>query len=138
MLSPALLVTLAGTVYGQNPDQLDIFRAADVTPNILLLLDTSCSMGDIIQPFTDCPQYVVDYAPASMGQLAKYQQLQAVLAECTSQTDGLIHQWSSRVNFGMMEFTSGQIQLDAEFGSTENQLVTAALNLGHISGTPMT
>jgi hypothetical protein len=142
MMSPVLLVTLAGAVYGQYPQDIDIFRAADVTPNIMLLLDNSCSMQDTIQPFTDCPQYITDYAPTSGGALAKWQQLQAVLVECTNPTDGIIHQWVSKVNFGMMSFTTCPpswgpcTPILADFGSTEAQLVTGALGNSFIGDTP--
>lgn len=157
-MGPAMLLTLSGLVTGQYPDQLDLFRAADVTPQILLLLDTSGSMGDIIQPYTYCPAWVTANLPAPCNTspppppppfpgsqcyaLSKSQQVRAVLTGCQTPTDGLIHTWSSRVNFSLWEFGGSNlgpvIKNDAEFGSSEAALTAAANGLGYNGGTPMT
>jgi hypothetical protein len=145
MMTPALVVSLAGAAFGQFPDQLDLFRAADTKPEIMLLLDTSCSMGDTIQPITYCPYYAAAYTGGDLA-LAKYQQLQAILTGCVDATDGLIRQWVQRVDFSIAAFGTDTCPYDplcgveeyASFGSTESQLDAAALRMGYLGDTPMT
>src|SRR5262249_28263027 len=130
---------------GQYPEQLDIFRAADVQPQIMLLLDTSCSMGDTIQQNLICSYYRTSQSLGAVA-LNKYQQPQAVLTGCDHQSDGLIRTWDNRVNFAIAAFGLNScpqtnlcgVDLYAEFGSTQNQLEAAAFRMNAIGVTPMT
>ena len=67
MLQSALVLVAAGGVVAQTyPDQLDILRGADTTPQIELVLDTSGSMtnaGNLVT--STCEWYYRQYVGAT-------------------------------------------------------------------------
>lgn len=122
MLSSAVL-TLLTAAY---PDALDHLRAGDVVPQVALLLDRSCSMGEA-GPTSNCSWFANIYNSGSLA-FNKNEQLKAVLTGCLTSTDGILDTWADRVNFSMYEFGSGTT-MRAAFGSTLPQLEAAALAL---------
>ncbi len=130
MLHSALVIVAAGSAVAQTtyPDQLDILRAADTTPQIELLLDTSGSMGTQNPALdTTCSWYYnneTTYAPDPDYPLLRLEMLKAVLIGCETGTDGIIDKWGDQVVFAIREFGGGRTNIRADF-VTSNQPVDA-------------
>ena len=128
------------------PDQLDILRAADTTPQIQLLLDSSGSMRSGTAP-TVCTYYPTaqsnmlgSFQSGSTWYLSRADQLKAALTGCRSATDGILDLWSDRVLFSVREFGGGRTGLLAPFDpslSNLGDLETAVLNLAASGATPL-
>jgi hypothetical protein len=168
MLNTALLLTASGLLTGQAtyPDELDILRGADTTPQIELVLDASGSMtwSESIQS-TSCSHYYAQNRATNDGlissccgngwsgraaanplyPLASFEMLQAILTGCTSANDGIIDQWAHKVMFAVREFgggntCAGRINLLANFDPTlQNKvaLETAVQTMQFGGRTPM-
>lgn len=151
MLNTALVAAVAGGLLGQTyPDQLDILRGADTTPQMELVLDTSGSMGPSFGlHHTVCSHYF-DSLPSNVRSsrtqnfLSRMDILKAVLTGCRSASDGILDRWGSRVNFSISEFGGSRIQLIsvpsggvAEFGTPAANLDAAVLALQEGGGTPL-
>lgn len=115
-MSSLVLLSLLTAAY---PDALDHLRAGDVVPQVALLLDRSCSMGEA-SGGKACPWYISAYNGGSTS-MNKNKQLKAVLTGCETSTDGILDKWSSKLNFAIYEFGTGTT-LRADFGSTLPQL----------------
>ncbi|MEO1234476.1 MAG: hypothetical protein AAFZ18_36845 [Myxococcota bacterium] len=142
-ISAATGLALAGQPL---PDQLDILRGADTTPQIQLLLDSSCSMGWNPAPSV-CTFYpssqstmIGSYESGGTWFLSRTDQLKAALTGCREEGDGILDLWSSRVLFSIREFGGGRQGLLAPFDPTlSNQaaLESAVLGLPASGGTPL-
>lgn len=142
-ISGAAAVVLAGQPL---PDQLDILRGADTTPQIQLLLDSSCSMGWSAAP-SICTYYPTaqsnllgSYQSGSTWYLSRTDQLKAALTGCRANDDGILDAWASRVLFSIREFGGSRRGLLSPFDPTlTNQaaLESAVLNLPASGGTPL-
>lgn len=142
--SAAVLLALAG---GQPlPDQLDILRGADTTPQIQLVLDTSGSMGGGAAPSV-CTHYP-NWQPTLRGSyrsggtwyLSRTDQLKAALTGCRTDGDGILDLWSDRVLFAIREFGGARTGLLEGFDPTlsnKPQLETAIRDLLASGGTPL-
>jgi hypothetical protein len=135
MLANIILLAL-NTSAGQTPDVLDIFRTQP-SANILLLLDSSCSMGPIYGRLpTTCSWFGANYNAGSTN-LSKNQAVRASLIGCTSATDGVLDKWAGTLNFSVAHF-GNSVSLLAPFGSTSSALQTAVNGLAVNGSTPMT
>ena len=163
MLNTAVLLTAGGLLTGQAfyPDELDILRGADTTPQIELVLDSSGSMAFVSSlQATSCSYYYSNFQAANdavrgygrsatdpLYPLVRFEMLQAALTGCQTATDGVIDQWSNRVMFAIREFggldsfcLGPRIALRANFDPTlSNQaaLEAAVLALNPLGMTPM-
>lgn len=128
------------------PDQLDILRGADTTPQIQLLLDSSCSMGWDPAPSV-CTHYPTaqstlrgSYQSGSTWYLSRVDQLKAALTGCRTAEDGVLDLWSSRVLFSIREFGGSRTGVLSPFDPTLANLAsleTAVMNLPASGGTPL-
>ncbi len=157
MLSTAALsVAIAGTVIGY-PDQIDILRGADTTPQINLVLDTSCSMGFTGAgewEISNCSHYIATRSAnfinsqtiSSVTYLTRIDQLKAALTGCHDAADGILDAWSQRVMFAVSQFGSDGFTartglvtggaFDPNFANL-SALETAVFSLPASGGTPM-
>lgn len=132
---------------GQFPDELDILRSQDTTPQIQLLLDSSCSMGwDPVQ--SDCNDYPnrqtafgsQTFQSQGIWYLSRVDQLKAALTGCQSASDGILDVWEDQVYFSAREFGGSRTGLIAPF-STElgdaSEVQNAVMNLPASGGTPL-
>jgi hypothetical protein len=150
MLNTVLVVALAGGLPSQltrYPDQIDILRGADTTPQIELVLDTSGSMTWPCSP-TVCGYYFNTINNSCGGgafSLRKIDMLKASLTGCTSTGDGVLDKWDNRVLFAIREFggsrgTASDPGLRASFDitfSNHTALENAVLALPASGGTPL-
>ncbi len=109
MLQSALvIVAMGGAVAQTYPDQLDILRGADTTPQIELVLDTSCSMGPMSPNLTStCDWYFnnnISATPVAGNPMTRLELVKAVLTGCHGPTDGVLDQWANSVLFAIREF----------------------------------
>ena len=117
MLQSALvIVALGGAVAQTYPDQLDILRGADTTPQIELVLDSSGSMEESSPLLnnncdwfynlpTNRSRALFNSNPAVPGnQMTRLDLLKAVLTGCQSATDGVLDVWANSVIFAVREF----------------------------------
>lgn len=128
------------------PDQLDILRGADTTPQIALVLDSSCSMGWDPAPSV-CTHYPNaqttlrgSYQSGGTWYLSRVDQLKAALTGCRSASDGILDAWASRVLFSVSEFGGGRTGLLSPFDPSLANLAaleTAVMNLPASGGTPL-
>lgn len=152
MLYTALVVAIGGGLASQTPltvdypDQIDILRAADTTPQILLLLDSSCSMGpeSYYSGCTPsiCSWYVSNrsFADCSGSSMSSNDMVKASLTGCTSDQDGILDKWDRRALFAIQEFGGSRTGLLENFDPTfsnHNALENAVFNLDDNGGTPM-
>jgi hypothetical protein len=112
MLNTSVAALFAAGLAGQTyPDQLDILRGSDVTPQIELVLDTSGSM--VTERFVTNCSFFGSTVPGSFNgvgwQLDRLQLLQAALTGCQTPNDGILDEWSSRVLFAVRAFDSSNI-----------------------------
>ncbi len=159
MLQSALImVAVGGGVVAQAyPDELDILRGADTTPQIQLVLDTSCSMG--FGPITNgCSHYytqVLNNSPLAGNPMTRLELLKAVLTGCQTANDGIFDTWADQVIFSVREFggsgSNPRLNVVAEFfgsnqptdddgiptGSSLTVLETAVETLSPSGGTPL-
>lgn len=144
MLNTALIVAVAGGVTAQTyPDELDILRGADTTPQIELVLDSSGSMG--WAPATTACRYMYEnvlgyWSPLNIYALNRLEMVQAVLTGCQSANDGILDQWAGQVMFAVREFEGNSTALLANFNPALNNgpsLEAAVLSLSPGGGTPL-
>ena len=128
------------------PDQLDVLRNGDTTPQIQLLLDSSCSMGwDPVASV--CSYYplaqnnlIGSFQSSGTWYLSRVDQLKAALTGCRSSNDGILDQWATRALFAIREFGGGRTGIIAPFDPTLSNLSTleaAVINLPASGGTPL-
>ena len=137
MLQSALVIVAAGSAVAQTtyPDQLDVLRAADTTPQIELVLDTSGSMAfsSGIQN-TTCSWYYnneTEYDPDPNYPLLRIEMLKAVLLGCETESDGLLDRWGNDVIFAIREFGGTRTLLRADFfgGPTDAEGIPVGTNI---------
>lgn len=147
MLSSLHTVWILASVPAQPlPDQLDILRGADTTPQIQLVLDTSGSMASGAAP-TVCSHYPSaqptmygSYYSGGSWYLSRTDQLKAALTGCRTADDGILDLWSDRVVFSVREFGGSRTGLLEGFDPTlgnKTQLESAVMNLLASGGTPL-
>ena len=128
------------------PDELDILRGADTTPQIQLVLDTSCSMQQDAAP-SACTYYptaqanlIGSYQSGGTWYLSRLDQLKAALVGCRTAGDGIFDRWSSRVLFSIREFGGSRTGLlegfDPSFGN-QADLEAATFGLPASGSTPL-
>src|SRR5262249_46526062 len=103
-------------------------------------LDTSCSMGPQDPKMsTVCNYYANLYAGGSTT-MTKIDTMKAALTGCQSANDGLLQQWSDKVNFAVWKFTTspGSISRVSDFGASLGTMQTSILALSNGGNTPMT
>ena len=102
MLSTALTLLALGGATAQDrlPDQLDLLRGADRTPQLKLLLDLSYSMA-LGHASSPCAWYLGQLGRAPTDTLNRIEQLVAVLTGCRSPNDGIIDRWASQIVFSV-------------------------------------
>lgn len=135
MFGPNLFALALNLAAGQTPDVLDLFKT-DPSANVLLLLDSSCSMGAAYGRMpSSCGWFASTYNGGNTN-LSKNDMVKASLIGCTSSTDGILDRWGLRMNFAIWNFggTVGQL---APFGSTLTALQSAVSSLPASGGTPM-
>lgn len=109
MLSSVLTLLALGSGVGQPlPDQLDILRGADRTPQVMLLVDLSGSMRFGHEP-SDCSHYLATRGsalqnPQGANGLSRIDQLIAVLTGCQAANDGILDRWAPRMIFAATSF----------------------------------
>ncbi|MFO0723749.1 MAG: hypothetical protein U1E65_08215 [Myxococcota bacterium] len=132
----SLLTTLT---LAQLPDALDHLKSANITPNVGLLLDASCSMGGSGTIPTTCNWFAAGYN-SGKTKLNKNQVMRAVLVGCETASDGILDKWAGQVNFSIFDFgrSTSDATLRAPFGSTLSTLETAAMSVPASGSTPMT
>lgn len=141
------IATAALTLAAQPlPDQLDILRGGDTTPQIQLLLDSSGSMASGAAPSV-CSHYPMvqsnlrgSYQSGGIWYLSRTDQLKAALTGCRASDDGILDTWAERVAFSIREFGGSRTGLLAAFDpSLENltQLESAVLGLPASGTTPL-
>ena len=135
------------------PDQSDILRTVDTTPQIQLLLDSSCSMGWDPAP-SICEYYATTRSAARKLQrgsfrasngtwyLVRLDQLKAALTGCRSTSDGILDLWNQEALFSVREFGGNRkgIVGNAVFnpdGQVLDDLENAVLRLPASGGTPL-
>ena len=137
---------VASLYSGQFPDELDILRNQDTTPQIQLLLDSSCSMGwDPAQSICDdYPNRQTllrgSFQSEGIWYLSRVDQLKAALTGCQSSTDGILDTWEDQVFFSAREFGGGRTGLIAPFNTEvgdASAVETAIMNLPASGGTPL-
>lgn len=112
MLSTALtLLALGGGTAQRLPDQLDVLRGVDRTPQVKLLIDLSGSMLDPGTGSVDCTHYNAIRGYPSGTILSRIEQLAAVLTGCITSSDGLIDRWASQIVFGVDGYEGGNFGL---------------------------
>lgn len=152
MLYTALVVAIGGGLASQAsltvdyPDQIDILRGADATPQILLLLDSSCSMGPE-SFYSDCTPSICSwyvgnrsFADCSGSSMSSNDMVKAALTGCTSETDGILDKWDDKALFAIQEFGGSRTGLLENFDPTfsnHSALENAVFNLQDDGGTPM-
>lgn len=137
MSSVAIFVALTQGFAAQQPlpDEMDLFRAEALRPDIFASLDTSGSMGGGPVP-TSCFWYAATYRGGNTN-LNKLDMLKASLVGCRSPDDGILDRWANRVNFGVFTFPVSPPQPRADFGLPLAGLESVILGLGAGGGTPM-
>ncbi len=163
MLHTALVVSLGAGLVSQvtYPDQIDILRGADTTPQIELVLDTSGSMDAGWGCFPSVCNYYYGTRPApgalggsdlerdcngAANELSKNDQIKAALTGCTRFDDGVLDKWDQRVLFSVREFggdtfsggvrTGLLVNFDPTFANHAG-LESAVLGLRNYGGTPL-
>lgn len=158
MLNTVLsLLALGGATAQALPDQLDVLRGVDRTPQIKLLIDLSGSM--VYAPnstSSPCDYYATSIGKTPGAALNRMEQLAAVLTGCTSSEDGILDRWASQIVFGIDGYEGSVLAAQAvstpelvpfpgggapAFSSNKNTLETTVLNLpattDPFAGTPM-
>lgn len=136
MLATAALSLLLTPLPAQLPDELDIFRT-NPKANVLLLLDSSCSMGPSYGTLpTGCSWYAATYNGSNTN-LSKQQMMKAALMGCSTSADGILDRWNTRLNLSIWHFGSSVTNV-ASFGATLASLETAVAGIPASGGTPMT
>ncbi|MBX2810916.1 MAG: hypothetical protein KTR25_03875 [Myxococcales bacterium] len=138
-------IILSSIPYGQTPDELDILRNRDTTPQIQLLLDSSCSMG-----WDPAPSICDDYPNRQSNMIGSYwnsgwylsrvDQLKAALTGCKNSRDGILDTWDGRVLFSIREFGGSRTGLLSPFDPNFDNLPaleSAVMNLPASGGTPL-
>lgn len=130
MLTTALtIIALGGGTAQRMPDQLDVLRGVDRTPQIKVLIDMSGSMlgGSSISP---CDWYVAQEGLPVGSALNRIQQLTAVLTGCRSSDDGIFDRWASQIVFSVDTYEGHPSQAAFGAGINIRQLVPFPTTLG--------
>lgn len=113
MLNTMSLMAVTTALAGQAPptgalypDGLDILRGADTTPQIQMVLDSSCSMGWPASSSPSCPYY--QSLPQYSGSYARVDVLKAAMVGCNTAFDGVLDQpFVQRAIFALRLFGTG-------------------------------
>jgi hypothetical protein len=119
----------------QKPDAMDLLRTANVVPNVALVLDSSCSMGDA-SGVTNCSWWATNFNGGNLN-FNKNHAMRSSLVGCANASDGILDRWAPRVNFSVWHFGNTTARL-APFGSDLTALETAVRSVPVNGGTPMT
>lgn len=115
MHTAALVTLVVGLASSQKyPDQLDILRGRDRTPQMKLLIDMSGSMNSGLAT-TPCDYYLVNVRGRQPDDsLSRIEQVVAALTGCKSPDDGIIDRWAAQMVMSAQTFHSpgGALQLD--------------------------
>ena len=103
---------MGGAVAQTYPDQLDILRGFDTTPQIELVLDTSGSMGDTMEAV--CNFYRNTELADPSDDMSRLDLVKAVLTGCETADDGLLDTWAESVVFAVREFGSNNTMNPAD------------------------
>lgn len=145
MTHAAIALSLAVGLTGQTfPDETDVLRGRDTTPQVHLVLDTSGSMREA-EVSTRCAWFYDTYKRPSRGPDSDYplhrgDMLKASLVGCTSSTDGILDKWDTQVIFAIREFGGDRTGLLAPFDPSmrnHRALEAAVLGLPTSGGTPL-
>lgn len=152
LTSTLVLLPVFAATTGQLPDELDLLRSLSRTPQVVLLLDRSGSMGNGADT-TNCVAFAKQYKAVSPGfglppivqpsdlVLDKNEVMRASLTGCVLPDDGILDKWADQVNFSVLQFPEGGLSngVRASFGSNLSQLQDAVHAVGVGGGdTPMT
>lgn len=124
MLDWTTLYALTAALTAQatlQPDQLDLLRNTDTTPQIQLVLDSSGSMSTTMLPTPACPYYAdLFLTPQDPGctrcsscmsdagcRFSRMDMLKASLTGCANVADGVLDQWATHALFAMRVFGTG-------------------------------
>ena len=145
MTNAAIALVFAAGWTGQTyPEETDILRGQDTTPQIHLVLDTSGSMDEQEVP-TECSWFYSTYNEGTYGPDPDYpldrgDMLKASLVGCMSGTDGILDKWDTQVVFAIREFGGDRTGLLAPFDpsmSSHAALEAAVLGLPTSGATPL-
>lgn len=101
MYAAWLSLALAGAAQSY-PDQIDVIRGVDRTPQIKLVIDLSGSMLHVnASPSEPCPYFLLDQGYSSNHQMTRLDELMAALLGCHSADDGILDRFASQVVFSM-------------------------------------
>lgn len=106
MLNTALtIMALAGGTAQRLPDQIDVIRGADRTPQIALVVDLSGSMlANSATPGDPCPYYLADTGRPGGYVMRRLDELIASLTGCQTSNDGILDRFSSQVVFSLTAY----------------------------------